>query len=141
MSVQEIVREAEATIERLNREAKRERFLAKASKVEWLPATKDTRLTGLSGRGRVSVSVELPKPSRTRPKRVRRNAQPVTITDKFGRVRVVSGETFKPKRGRKGKKGKQPKATYRLSEQVSRGVSGSFDMEMMHRIGTIHAEH
>ena len=68
---------------------------------------------------------------------------PVTITDKSGRVRVVSGDTIRPKRGRKGRKrkAKQVKATYRLSEQVSRGVSGSFDSEVMRKIGTIHAEH
>lgn len=65
---------------------------------------------------------------------------PVTITGKDGRVRVVSGETHKPKRKRKQRASKNRKIAYRLSEQGSRGVSDSFDREVMRKIGTIHTE-
>jgi len=140
MSVRDIVREAEATIERLDREAKRERFLSQANSIEWQPATKNTRLTGLD-RGRLSVMVELPPASRIRPRTTRRTASPVTIRDKFGRVVVVSGETHKPKRNkRKGRTSKNRKVAYRLSAQRVKGSAVSFDNEVMARIGTIHQE-
>lgn len=45
---------------------------------------------------------------------------PVTITDKSGKVRVVSGEVVKPKRGRKGRTSKNRKVAYRLSAQVGK---------------------
>ena len=140
MSVRDIVREAEATIERLDREAKRERFLSQANSVEWQPATKTTRLTGLD-RGRLSVMVELPPASRIRPRTTRRTASPVTIRDKSGRVRVVSGKIVRPKRGRKGRASKNRKVAYRLSAQRVKGSVVSFDSEVMARIGTIHQEH
>lgn len=49
---------------------------------------------------------------------------PVTITDKSGRVRLVSGETYSPKRKRnrrKGRTSKNRKVAYRLSAQRTRG--------------------
>jgi hypothetical protein len=140
MSVREIVREAEATIARLDREAKRERFLSQAKSVEWQPATKTTRLTGLD-RGRLSVIVELPPASRIRPRKTRRTASPVTIRDKSGRVVVVSGETYKPKRKRKQRASKNRKVAYRLSTQRVKGSAVTFDESVMRRIGTIHEEH
>lgn len=139
MSVRDIIREAEATIERLDREAKRERFLSQANSVEWQPATKNTRLTGLD-RGRLSVMVELPPASRIRPRTTRRTASPVTIRDKFGRVVIVSGETHRPKRKRKQRASKNRKVAYRLSAQRVKGSGSTFDNEVMARIGTIHQE-
>lgn len=138
--VEELVREAEAIEKRLDLEEARESFLAQASKVEWQPATKSTRLRGMD-RARLTVSVEQPLPSRTRPKRTRRHASPVTIRDKFGNVRVVSGETYKPKRkSRKVRTSKNRKVAYRLSAQRVKGSGSSFDSEVMRRIGTIHQE-
>jgi len=69
---------------------------------------------------------------------------PVTVTDKSGRVRQVSGETYKPKRKRnrrKGRTNKNRKVAYRLSAQRVKGSVVSFDSEVMARIGTIHQEH
>lgn len=67
---------------------------------------------------------------------------PVTIRDKSGRVRVVSGETHKPKRkkSRKVRTSKNRKVAYRLSTQRVKGSGSTFDSEVMRRIGTIHQE-
>ena len=66
---------------------------------------------------------------------------PVTITDKSGRVRVVSGETHAPKRNkRKPRTSKNRKVAYRLSAQRVKGSAVSFDNEVMRKIGTIHEE-
>ena len=67
---------------------------------------------------------------------------PVVVTDKSGRVRVVSGETHKPKRNkRKPRTSKNRKVAYRLSAQRVKGSAVTFDSEVMARIGTIHQEH
>jgi len=67
---------------------------------------------------------------------------PVTITDKSGKVRQVSGETYKPKRNkRKVRTSKNRKVAYRLSTQRVKGSGSTFDSEVMARIGTIHQEH
>jgi hypothetical protein len=138
--VDELIREAEAIDKRLDLEDERERFLRESSKVEWQPATKSTRLRGMD-RGRLTVSVELPIASRVRPKRTRRQAFPVTITGKDGKVRVVSGETYKPKRkSRKVRTSKNRKVAYRLSAQRVKGSGSTFDSEVMRKIGTIHQE-
>ena len=65
---------------------------------------------------------------------------PVTITDKSGKVRVVSGETIKPKRKRKPRASKNRKVAYRLSAQRVKGSGSTFDTEVMRKIGTIHSE-
>jgi hypothetical protein len=65
---------------------------------------------------------------------------PVTITDKSGRVRVVSGEVVRPKRGRKGRTSKNRKVAYRLSAQRVKGSADTFDTQVMREIGTIHQE-
>ena len=65
---------------------------------------------------------------------------PVTITDKSGRVRVVSGEVVRPKRGRKGRTSKNRKVAYRLSAQRVKGSGDTFDARVMREIGTIHQE-
>lgn len=100
--------------------------------------------------------------TRTRSQRTRYDF-PVTITDKSGRVRVVSGEVVRPKRGRKGRtvatqldnpnlhiglrnrkrKGrssKNRKVAYRLSAQRVKGSGETFDARVMREIGTIHQE-
>lgn len=73
-----------------------------------------------------------------------RKAQPVTVTDKFGKVRVISGEIVKPTRknrkNRKVRKVKSQKVSYRLSDQVISGEGISFDLQVMQKIGSIHAE-
>jgi hypothetical protein len=66
---------------------------------------------------------------------------PITVRDKSGRVRVVSGEVVRPKRGRKGRASKNRKVAYRLSAQRVKGSGSTFDSEVMARIGTIHQEH
>ena len=68
---------------------------------------------------------------------------PVTVTDKSGRVRLVSGETYSPKRKRnrrKGRTSKNRKVAYRLSGQRAKGSGSTFDSEVMARIGTIHQD-
>ena len=65
---------------------------------------------------------------------------PVTITDKSGKVRVVSGEVVRPKRGRKGRTSKNRKVAYRLSAQRVKGSGETFDAQVMREIGTIHQE-
>ena len=65
---------------------------------------------------------------------------PVTITDKSGKVRVVSGEVVRPKRGRKGRTSKNRKVAYRLSTQRVKGSGETFDTRVMREIGTIHHE-
>ena len=66
---------------------------------------------------------------------------PVTIRDKSGKVRVVSGETHKPKRkSRKVRTSKNRKVAYRLSTQRVKGSGSTFDSEVMRKIGTIHQE-
>ncbi len=66
-----------------------------------------------TARGRHSLA------TRTRSQRTRYDF-PVTITDKSGKVRVVSGEVVRPKRGRKGRTSKSRKVAYRLSAQVGK---------------------
>ena len=65
---------------------------------------------------------------------------PVTITDKSGKVRIVSGEVVRPKRGRKGRTSKNRKVAYRLSAQRVKGSGETFDAQVMREIGTIHQE-
>jgi hypothetical protein len=77
--------------------------------------------------------------TRTRSQQTRHNF-PVTITDKSGRVRVVSGEVVRPKRGRKGRTSKNRKVAYRLSAQRVKGSGDTFDARVMREIGTIHQD-
>jgi hypothetical protein len=66
---------------------------------------------------------------------------PVTIKDRSGKVRVVSGETIKPKRNkRKPRSSKNRKVSYRLSAQRVSGGAITFDEGIMRKIGTIHQE-
>jgi hypothetical protein len=65
---------------------------------------------------------------------------PITVRDKSGRVRVVSGEVVRPKRGRKGRASKNRKVAYRLSAQRVKGSAVTFDEQVMARIGTIHQD-
>lgn len=77
--------------------------------------------------------------TRTRSQRTRYDF-PVTITDKSGKVRIVSGEVVRPKRGRKGRTSKNRKVAYRLSAQRVKGSGDTFDAQVMREIGTIHQE-
>jgi len=65
---------------------------------------------------------------------------PITVRDKSGKVRVVSGEVVRPKRGRKGRTSKNRKVAYRLSTQRVKGSAVTFDEQVMARIGTIHQD-
>jgi len=66
---------------------------------------------------------------------------PITVRDKSGKVRVVSGETHKPKRNkRKVRTSKNRKVAYRLSTQRVKGSGSTFDEQVMARIGTIHQD-
>ena len=69
-----------------------------------------------------------------------RKVFPVTVTDKSGKVRVISGDIIKPKRKLKNRKSKVQRVTYRLSDQSVTGDSVSFDLAVMKKMGSIHAE-
>lgn len=70
---------------------------------------------------------------------------PVTITDKFGRVRVVAGDTIQPKRGRKGRKRKakqKQQQNIRVNVALHNAQAGDsdFDARIRKALGSIHAE-
>jgi hypothetical protein len=70
-----------------------------------------------------------------------RKVFPVTVTDRSGKVRVISGEIVKPTRkNRKVRKPKAQKVSYRLSDQTITGDAVSFDLKVMQKIGSIHAD-